>query len=96
MIKEFKTKYMYSFSEFEFNNSIFNNLVSIFHIFLETIFVKNIAGQIKLKFSEVNSILDFWIYGAFLVIWKKSWNIILWFWERIYNESVKSSEHKST
>ena len=54
MIKEFKTKYMYSFSEFEFNNSIFNNLVSIFHIFLETIFVKNIAGQIKLKFSEVN------------------------------------------
>ena len=54
MIKEFKTKYMHSFSEFEFNNSIFNNLVSIFHIFLETILVKNIVGQIKLKFSEVN------------------------------------------
>ena len=49
MIKEFKTKYMYSFSEFEFNNSIFNNLVSIFHIFLETIFVKNIVRQIKLN-----------------------------------------------
>ena len=59
MIKEFKTKYMHSFSEFEFNNSIFNNLVSIFHIFLETIFVKNIEGKLSSSFLRSTFRLEF-------------------------------------